>query len=690
MARKRDHEEFAHDSQSAQNMQALLQSAAHVAAPGSDQTMDEPTDWQVAESKGARKRRNKKARKAELHDVDAAPSLSYAQKVDNPLRVNQLQGLVLYALSDGPAPQWVAMKHAHKIDQVLVLHVPGLTKSILNDVASSFADGSANRHPQPDVFDGPSPHEVADGQVNGSATPDTDEEEIIEEASIEPSLNLSDFIIPVKAPGDPKTGRFHSPLQAMLISPEPKQNRTGKANDEQGYHPTQTPLAQYVLSADQLVEAEFPVHPAAFTDADDAQLEKERRQRTQQSSAYGWADSHVTSSELRVGGEGTKSSFPIQGLDVYALDCEMVLTTDDKYSLARISVLDWNGTTIMDRYVKPDLEIKDYFTQYSGITPSHLKGITFTLPDVQAQLLNLLTPSTILLGHSLESDLNALKLTHPFIIDTSLLYPHPRGLPLRSSLKYLANRFLKREIQIAGASGHNSIEDALAVLDLVKQKCEKGPKWGTFDVNGESIFVRLTRSGRVSAIVEYGTPERGLGKSADIHIGCSNDDEEIVQGVKRMLNRQPEDGPKVNFIWARLKAMENAWKQRGSITSQEQAQAQVQAQPDNGDGISTTVDNATARASTSPVLAFATTSTTSRICDIIRSLPPQTLTIIYPSHSPDLSAIQNLHEQQRQFKKEFKVKKWNELSVQWTDREEQSLRSEFAKARNGWGCVFVK
>ena len=696
MARKREHEEFAHDLQPAQNMQALLQSAAQVAAPVGDQTMDESTDWQIAESKGARKRRNKKARKAELNDVDAGPSLSFAQKVDNPLRVNQLQGLVLYALSDGPAQQWVAMKHAHKIDQVLVLHVPGLTKSILNDVASSFADGGADNSSQPEASEPPSPHETADGQINGSATPDTDKEETVEKASMQPSFNFSDFIIPVKAPGDPKTGRFHSPLQAMLISPEPKQNRTGKVNDEQGYHPTQTPLAQYVLSADQLIEAEFPIHPAAFTDADDAQLERERRQRTQQSSADGWVDSNITSSELEIGDKGRKSKSAIQGLDVYALDCEMVLTTDDKYSLARISVLDWNGTTIVDKYVKPDLEIKDYFTQYSGITPSHLKGITFTLSDVQSQLLSLLTPSTILLGHSLESDLNALKLTHPFIIDTSLLYPHPRGLPLRSSLKYLSNRYLKREIQIAGSQGHNSVEDALAVLDLVKQKCDKGPKWGTFDVNGESIFVRLTRSGRVGAIVEYGTPERGLGKSADVHVGCSNDGE-IVRGIEGVLNRKPEDGPRVNFVWARLKELENAWKQTqggGSASQQQvQAQAEARAQPNNLDSVSTTRPdntNTTAPPSTTSLLASATASTTSHILSIISSLPPQTLTIIYPSHSPDLSAIQQLHEQQRQFKKEFKVKKWNELSVQWTDREEQMLRGEFARARNGWGLVFVR
>ena len=52
--------------------------------------------------------------------------------------------------------------------------------------------------------------------------------------------------------------------------------------------------------------------------------------------------------------------------------------------------------------------------------------------------------------------------------------------------------------------------------------------------------------------------------------------------------------------------------------------------------------------------------------------------------------VLRLQEQHRQFKKEFKVKKWSELSVKWTDDEQQALRREADKARRGMGLVCVK
>src|ERR1700710_3115630 len=124
-----------------------------------------------------------------------------------------------------------------------------------------------------------------------------------------------------------------------------------------------------------------------------------------------------------------------------------------------------------------------------------LEEVTTTLADIQKKLIEILNPRTILLGHSLNSDLTALKLTHPFIVDTSILYPHPRGPPLKSSLKWLAQKYLNKAIQNGGAAGHDSIEDARTCLNLVKQKCEKGSQWGTSDAVGENIFKRVARSG---------------------------------------------------------------------------------------------------------------------------------------------------------------------------------------------------
>lgn len=47
--------------------------------------------------------------------------------------------------------------------------------------------------------------------------------------------------------------------------------------------------------------------------------------------------------------------------------------------------------------------------RFSGITEEDMKGVTTSIRDVQAVLLSLLTDNTILIGHSLESDLNAVK-----------------------------------------------------------------------------------------------------------------------------------------------------------------------------------------------------------------------------------------------------------------------------------------
>lgn len=46
--------------------------------------------------------------------------------------------------------------------------------------------------------------------------------------------------------------------------------------------------------------------------------------------------------------------------------------------------------------------------------------------------------STIMIGHSIDSDLKCLKLVHNRVIDTSVLYPHPKGAPFKMGLKKIA------------------------------------------------------------------------------------------------------------------------------------------------------------------------------------------------------------------------------------------------------------
>ncbi|KAJ1480128.1 hypothetical protein T484DRAFT_1811738, partial [Baffinella frigidus] len=101
-----------------------------------------------------------------------------------------------------------------------------------------------------------------------------------------------------------------------------------------------------------------------------------------------------------------------------------------------------------------------------------LKDVTTTLADVQTKLLELVTCETILVGHSLEHDFKACKIVHGKVIDTSVLYPHPRGGPYKNSLNFLVKSHLRREMD--RKAGHCSIDDATACMDLVLLKLTKG------------------------------------------------------------------------------------------------------------------------------------------------------------------------------------------------------------------------
>lgn len=72
--------------------------------------------------------------------------------------------------------------------------------------------------------------------------------------------------------------------------------------------------------------------------------------------------------------------------------------------------------------MKPENAITNYLTRYSGITEDMLDNVTVTLHDVQQTLRTLLPPDAILVGQSLNSDLHTLKMMHPYIIDTSVIF----------------------------------------------------------------------------------------------------------------------------------------------------------------------------------------------------------------------------------------------------------------------------
>lgn len=130
---------------------------------------------------------------------------------------------------------------------------------------------------------------------------------------------------------------------------------------------------------------------------------------------------------------------------MFGLDCEMCRTTSGELELTRISLVDESmnvslkstvfvrvkvyknsikslSQIIYDSLVKPENPITDYLTRYSGITEELLDNVTTTLLDVQEMLRKLLPADAILVGQSLNFDLHTLKMMHPYIIDTSVIF----------------------------------------------------------------------------------------------------------------------------------------------------------------------------------------------------------------------------------------------------------------------------
>ena len=156
-------------------------------------------------------------------------------------------------------------------------------------------------------------------------------------------------------------------------------------------------------------------------------------------------------------------------------------------------------------------------------------------------------------------------------------------------------------------------------------------------------------------------------------IGCKND-AEVVAGVKRAVHGDTDGsyipGGGVDFTWARFQELAAV---RGWLLDYRHA-----ADP----------DSRTPEASSPSALAAVVTRTVQHIKTIRDFLPPCTLLIVY-SGTGDPREMGRLQEMQRTFKREYRVKKWDELSVKWTDNEEQALKAACRKAREGMGLLTI-
>lgn len=102
---------------------------------------------------------------------------------------------------------------------------------------------------------------------------------------------------------------------------------------------------------------------------------------------------------------------------MFSVDCEMCVTREDPQALCKIAVVDEGLGVVYESLVKPDCEVLDYLTRWSGVTKGMMEGVSVTLGDVQEVLRGLVGeyPDCVLVGQSLGCDLRAVRVSLMFL-----------------------------------------------------------------------------------------------------------------------------------------------------------------------------------------------------------------------------------------------------------------------------------
>ncbi|KAJ7502509.1 hypothetical protein B0H11DRAFT_2223419 [Mycena galericulata] len=543
------------------------------------------------------KRKQKKTQKQEVKSDSTQPRFMYANseivKRNHAIGIDDVRDLVLHLTADGSPPNWLRINDSSLIQKVVALLIPGLTPELLGLPPLPTAATSNPNVPLSIPLPAPG---------SSSALPFI--------------ASTFSHACPTRAPGDQT--HMHSILTAFFQGPI-----TAAELKKRGSNPTTSQRtrekdpAQYLLTLEQMVENEYPI-PSYMADV----FQK----------PDGWIETPEEPKLSLLDGPVTAKR------TVYSIDCEMCLTEDGK-ELTRICLIDFDsGVVVYDQLVKPSKPILDYLTRWSGITAAQLGPVTTTLAQVQAHILRLLsppaanpfatsgTPSTpfltpILIGHSLESDLKALKLCHSMCIDTAVLYHHPRGRPLKPGLAWLTKKWCGREIQARGEGGHDPEEDARACIELLQKKLAAGPGFGEFKTDYESIFERMARTTKRvdkhrAAVVDIGNPAAMHGSKATTAIGCK-DDTEVLTGLLEAVTSH-------HFVFGRFMALANilGW----AAPKPEVGSSLPEPAPPPGQEV------------LEPVLA----TLDQQLKTLYASLPPRTALVVFTGHSdPRKMAVLN-------------------------------------------------
>lgn len=278
------------------------------------------------------------------------------------------------------------------------------------------------------------------------------------------------------------------------------------------------------------------------------------------------------------------------------------------------------------------------------------------------------------------------------MIDTSLIYHHTRGPPFKASLKWLAQKWLNKEIQKPSTSGgvstigHDSEEDARAAIELVHLKLARGPNFGEFANDQESIYERLSREEPKvrTCMVDHGNPGQWHGAKADTAVACETD-AEIAKGLL-------ENALDHHFVFGRMLELSHrlGWsKPSNTVTGRTTAAAKnAVIAPETAE-----VDSAADLRDSGPEgLDAAYARLNGHIRDVYESLPINTAFIVMSGHR-DPRKVLELAAKRNKFDIMFKtgtpVSKMD-AAMKWTEEDDRLQATEIAKVREGMSFLAIK
>lgn len=324
------------------------------------------------------------------------PGLTFAElhKLQSGIKISDLQNLALYCLADGTSPQWVAVRHHNNVERAVVLFVPGLehgmfkgnialeeSVSMAEDVETPAEIYNNNHESTRDSSDSIVTSITKNLENSGLKRIATNPDEYLptrlESEKLAPPLKpLADIfsqLWPVKAPGDDKYFKVHSPLHAMLTSHNTKSQQEKRAEKEtkglrsakedKHWDDKRTPITAFIASQEDLQENEYLLHPVYFKTHQEKLFEELRRHDAKQTEQSGWVDTLVNKlGDGDVPDKDIEKGSLTAGRSVLAMDCEMCKVEGGELALTRISIVDWDGSVVLDELVKPDKAVIDYLT----------------------------------------------------------------------------------------------------------------------------------------------------------------------------------------------------------------------------------------------------------------------------------------------------------------------------------------